>query len=307
MADVPVGSFFSGGIDSSIVTVAAKSYKSDILSYGIAFTDERYDESKYIKRIGNHIGANYKIEYFEQEDFQKLKRMLISSFDEPFADISFYPTFFVSKIARKDVTVVLTGDGEDELFGGYTRYFKQYESNRQSPVVVSNLIKTLNKKACDVLYDLIPEYLYGESLDYFKLRRRMGIPLDYDDAWCYRKYYEKDLPPITRMRYMDFMTYLPNDILTKVDRMSMLNSLEARVPLLDKDIVEFAFSLSQKECNPDNKSKGLFRLAYSQEIPDEMFERNKAGFMMPHRFMKSYGNITKKICNDYSNKTKIVV
>ena len=106
---------------------------------------------------------------------------------------------------------------------------------------------------------------------------------------------------------MDFMTYLPNDILTKVDRMSMLNSLEARVPLLDKDIVEFAFSLSQKECNPDNKSKGLFRLAYSQEIPDEMFERNKAGFMMPHRFMKSYGNITKKICNDYSNKTKIVV
>ena len=69
----------------------------------------------------------------------------------------------------------------------------------------------------------------------------------------------------------------------------------------------FAFSLSQNECNPDNKSKGLFRLAYSQEIPDEMFERNKAGFMMPHRFMKSYGNITKKICNDYSNKTKIVV
>ena len=307
VADVPVGSFFSGGIDSSIVTVAAKSYKSDILSYGIAFTDERYDESKYIKRIGNHIGANYKIEYFEQEDFQKLKRMLISSFDEPFADISFYPTFFVSKIARKDVTVVLTGDGGDELFGGYTRYFKQYESNRQSPVVVSNLIKTLNKKACDVLYDLIPEYLYGESLDYFKLRRRMGIPLDYDDAWCYRKYYEKDLPPITRMRYMDFMTYLPNDILTKVDRMSMLNSLEARVPLLDKDIVEFAFSLSQKECNPDNKSKGLFRLAYSQEIPDEMFERNKAGFMMPHRFMKSYGNITKKICNDYSKNSCLII
>lgn len=307
VADVPVGTFFSGGVDSSIVTLVAKNFKNDIRSYGIAFTDELYDESKYIKRIGNHIGANYRIEYFEQEDFQKTKRILISSFDEPFADISLYPTFFVSKIAKNDVTVVLTGDGGDELFGGYTRYFKHYGSHRVSPIRVSNLMKILNKKSYDTLYELIPEYLYGEPIDFLKLRKRLGISINYDDAWCYRKYYEKDLPPVTRMRYMDFMTYLPNDILTKVDRMSMLNSLEARVPLLDKDIVEFAFSLSQSECNLGNNSKGLFRLAYSQEIPDEMFERAKAGFTMPHRFMKSYGNIIKRICNDYSNKTGIVI
>ena len=307
VADVPVGTFFSGGVDSSIVTLTAIQYKKDILSYGIAFTDELYDESKYIKCVGNHIGANYKIEFFEQKDFQKLKRELSSSFDEPFADISFYPTFFVSNVAQKDVKVVLTGDGGDELFGGYTRYFKQYKTSSPQSICNSIIRKMVNKNYCDELYELIPEYLYGEKIDYYKLRKKLGIPLDYDDAWCYRRYYEKDLPPITRMRYMDFMTYLPNDILTKVDRMSMLTSLEARVPLLDKDIVEFAFSLTQNECNPKNKSKGLFRLAYSEYIPDEMFERPKAGFMMPHRYMKSYGNIINKIYSDYNYKTGIII
>lgn len=307
VADVPVGTFFSGGVDSSIVTLVAKQNKKDILSYGIAFTDKLYDESKYIREIGDYIEANYKIDYFEQEDFQKLRRDLAGSFDEPFGDISFYPTYYVSKYAKKEVTVVLTGDGGDELFGGYTRYFKSYKSDKSRPICLNNLQRLVDKQTTDEVYELIPEYLYGEELNYSKLRKILGIPLDYDDAWCYRQYYEKDLPPVTRMRYMDFMTYLPNDILTKVDRMSMLTSLEARVPLLDKEIVEFAFSLSQNECNPNNKSKGLFRLAYSDKIPDKMFERQKAGFMMPHRYMKSYGNIVNRICSEYKEKIHVVI
>ena len=319
VADVPVGTFFSGGVDSSIVTFVANQYKKEIFSYAISFTDKLYDESSYIKKIGKKINAKCQIKYFEQEEFQKLKRELRSAFDEPFGDISFYPTYFVSNFARKKVKVVLTGDGGDELFGGYNRYFKKYpRRKRNTPIILANIFKiiqsyiTVNKsdyfyELQDEIYNLIPEYLYQEKIDFKKLRRIFKIPLDYDDAWYYRKFYFKELPIVTRLRYMDFMTYLPSDILAKVDRMSMLASLEARVPLLDKDVIEFAFSLTQNECNPDGKSKGLFRYAYEKDIPKELFERPKAGFMMPHRYMNSYGNILEHIYKEYEKKTCIYI
>ena len=133
---------------------------------------------------------------------------------------------------------------------------------------------------------LIPQYQFYIKPDRKQLRQRYHIDKDYDDAWYIRKFYHKDLPPFTRMRYLDFMTYLPGDILTKVDRTSMKVSLEARVPLLDKEMIDFAFSLTQQECNPGGELKGLFKYAYKDMIPLKLLNRKKAGFSMPHDYVK---------------------
>lgn len=289
-SDVPVGTFFSGGVDSSIVTSVTRKYLDDTTAYTIGFTDRKYDEYPYAKKIADYTGIKYKVKYFNQYDFLKQKNYLYDMFGEPFADLSLYPTYFVSKFAKKDVTVVLTGDGGDELFGGYSRYLWALET-------------LTSHKCCDFLYDdierLIPQYLYAKREKKHTLRKKLRIPSGYDDGWHFRKYYHKDLPVITRLRYLDFMTYLPGDILTKVDRTSMKVSLEARVPLLDKEMIDFAFSLTQNECNPNGKLKGLFKYAYKDIIPLEFFERKKAGFMMPHRYMSEEKSIQQILLREF--------
>lgn len=311
VSDVPVGTFLSGGVDSSIVTAITQKHINDLTGYSIGFMDRRYDESGYAEAVAKFIKVNLKIKKFSRNDYMNLSCILPSMYDEPFADTSAYPTYFVSKLAKEDVTVVLTGDGGDEIFGGYRRYLaaldildKKHCSARCYRV--SNLYITFYKYLrslglelgdipLDELYILLTQYSGDINSVKGNIRKKYGIKNDYDDAWYLRKYYHKELPIFTRMRYMDFMTYLPSDVLTKVDRASMNVSLEARVPLLDKEMIEFAFSLTENECNPDNDLKGLFKYAYKDVIPLDLLNRKKMGFGMPNYYVRGKDSLQENL------------
>lgn len=304
VSDVPVGTFLSGGVDSSIVTAVTKNHIPNVTGYSIGFTDRVYDESKYAEEIARILNVNFKVKKFTRNDYWKLQKEIADLYDEPFADTSAYPTYFVSEFAKNDITVVLTGDGGDELFGGYSRclYAKDYLNgdrkllpkkmrmlymDYENKISFNSLeVETIFKED---IYRIIPLYQFAIKPNRVQLRKQYGIPRDYDDAWHVRRYYHESLPPFTRMRYLDFMTYLPGDILTKVDRASMKVSLEARVPLLDKEMIDFAFSLTQQECNPNGELKGLFKYAYKDVIPLELLNRKKAGFSMPHNYVRGVG------------------
>ncbi len=300
VADVPVGTFLSGGVDSSIITLVVSKHLQNVTGYTIGFPDKRYDESIYAKEMADIIHVNCKLKYFTLNDFRKYYRVLREAYDEPHADTSVYPTFFVSKTAKEDVTVVLTGDGGDELFGGYFRCWyardfidkKKYSNRAISELYLRNegLLGQFGenlKNMCEEDIALLSStYHYGKQFDRKKIRKKYHIPGDYDDFWYYRKYYHKELPALTRMRYLDFMTYLNGDILTKVDRASMKVSLEARVPFLDREMIDFAFSLTQEECNPRGELKGLLKYAYQREIPRKLLDRKKQGFSIPLSYVR---------------------
>lgn len=301
VSDVPVGTFLSGGVDSSIITAVAKEYISNITGYSIGFTDRGYDESRYAMEIANILGVDCKVKMFKKTDYNRLKKCIYDLYDEPFADTSAYPTCFLSEFAKQDITVVLTGDGGDELFGGYPRCLFAKEqltlrNNGQNKKLLSlymnyeNKLKKIHIDLDNLLKDdvsfLVSQYQFSIKPNRVKLRKKYYIDKDYDDAWLIRKYYHKEFPPFTRMRYLDFMTYLPGDILTKVDRASMRVSLEARVPFLDKELIEFAFSLTQQECNPRGELKGLLKYAYKDKIPLKLLNRKKTGFSMPYNYIQ---------------------
>ncbi len=243
--------------------------------------------------------VNCKTRYFNADDFKKIHHILPELYDEPYADTSAYPTYYVSKTAKEDVTVVLTGDGGDELFGGYHRCLygqdvllkKKFSNRKISELYMRNrdFFESFGMKLKNLCMEdialLAQMYYYNKTFDRKKLKEKYGIPKDYDDFWYYRKYYHKELPVYTRIRYLDFMTYLNGDILTKVDRASMKVSLEARVPFLDKEVIDFAFSLTQEECNPNGQLKGLLKHAYRKEF-GKLLDRRKQGFSVPFSYIR---------------------
>lgn len=301
IADVPIGTFLSGGVDSSIITAEVAKYVKDVTSYTIGFSDVRYDESGYAKTTADMLNVKLKTKQFEDRDYMGLYDRLPDIYDEPFADTSAFPTYFVSKFAKEDITVVLTGDGGDELFGGYFRYIYAEElldKHKGNGRALSEMYLRWRDKislyqgywdgiCLEDVAKLSPLYQYRIRPDRKRLREKYHIPKDYDDFWYYRKYYHKELPPLTRLRYLDFMTYLNGDLLTKVDRASMKVSLEARVPFLDREIVEYAFSLTQEECNPSGELKGLLKYAYADTFPRGFLNRKKQGFSIPFSFLRN--------------------
>lgn len=294
-ADVPVGCFLSGGVDSSVITYECNKYSPKIQTYSIGFKERKYDESPYADILIEKYGLNSNIKILGYDDINGIKHMLKEWYDEPFADTSAYPSYIISKFAREDVTVVLTGDGGDELFGGYERY-RSYVDSLKSKKVDSEMIsrlsryvgldqilseKNVSKYINTGLENYLPYIYYSEKKNLELYRKKWKIDKDYDPCWYLKKHYRKELPPITRARYLDYKTYLPGDILTKVDRVSMANSLEARVPFLGRKLIEFAFSLSEEECCSSNMLKRIMKKAYENEIPDEILYREKRGFAVP--------------------------
>lgn len=273
IADVPVGSFLSGGIDSSIVTYEIKQVNPQIESFSIGFTYEKYDELRYAKKLAAEQGIIHNSKVVTRDDVRELFPCLKDWYDEPFADTSAYPTYLVAKLAREKVTVVLTGDGGDELFGGYSKY-NGYSMENCGDDIHLNLVKI------DTLSGGLP------SASRLAWKKQLGIPEDYDDYWAYRKYYRKDLPKMTRLQYIDLHTYLPGDILTKVDRVSMAVSLEARVPFLSREVIEFAFSMPQNLRYLGGELKGMLKKAYSGKISDEILHRRKMGFVIPNSYLE---------------------
>ncbi len=308
IADVPVGFFLSGGVDSSVVVAAASKTKKNISTFSIGFDSEAVSETPFAKNIADLFKTNHHERILHKGDAQESLSNLKNWFDEPFADESAIPTFLVSKAAREQVTVALTGDGGDEVFGGYRTYprYARYDRLPTVPFLTNSLSYWLRKpfrplgSTARILNLIEMTFSGGPELwsrimagmptaDKRMYKESLQIPKDYDDWWYYRNHWREDLPLRTRLQLLDFHTFLPDMVLAKVDRTSMAVSLEARVPLLDRRIIEFSFSVPEEIRYYGGELKGMFRHAYRGILPDHILDRRKKGFGIPRYYLKDLG------------------
>ena len=302
LADVEAGSFLSGGVDSSLVSAIMQQESiQKIKTFSIGFEDKAYDESIYAKEVARHIGSKHYEYNFTASDALDLLDDFDKYYDEPFGDASSLPTMLLSQKTKQQVTVALSGDGGDELFLGYDRYFitnNYYNKLNKLPQIVRNILSTIGKyskrdklkKISYPLKNLNEQNLYAllysstkpwelENLfDKDFLQESLGkSDLSLLDILEYKLDGDNLLDSLSRL---DFNRYLTDDILTKVDRASMAYSLEARVPLVDHRIVEFAYSLAPK-LRLKNGPKSILKDILYKQIPKELIERPKRGFSVP--------------------------
>lgn len=307
IADVPLGFFLSGGIDSSTVVASASGMSSDLVTFSIGFDTAEHSEVRYAREVAERFGTDHHERTLSRRHAQDLLPEMRQWFDEPFADESCLPTQFVSAAAREHVTVVLTGDGGDEVFGGYRTYtrFARYSRYPSWPRRMDDWVSDLRGRAkgrrmkkalaqiewafsSDIaLWDkLMGGLTPAEKRSYAS---ELGIPSDYDHYWQYRRFWREDVPLMTRLQLVDFHTYLPDDVLAKVDRTSMSVSLEARVPLLDRRIIEYSFALPESIRYAGSQLKGLLKHAYRGVLPDSVLDRKKKGFGTPRYYFGARG------------------
>ena len=294
ISDVPIGSFLSGGIDSSLVSAVMQSLsKTPVETFSLGFDVEGYNEAPYAKNIANHLGTSHNELYVTPQETKDIIPGLSTFYDEPYADSSAIPTMFVSSLAKKKVTVVLSGDGGDELFGGYTRYqsFKKLNSIPTffKPLAAKSL-KWIGKnnfrlqKAGSVLSWKNPGDGYASLSNAWypnDLNNILNFDLYKDNIS--KKYFDNNKSIEEKLMFADLHLYMVDDILTKVDRSSMSVSLEARVPLIDHRIVEFALRLPLSYKIRSGKSKYILRKVLEKYVPKSFFDRSKSGFSVPVR------------------------
>jgi asparagine synthase (glutamine-hydrolysing) len=303
-ADVPLGAFLSGGIDSSLVTALMQAQTSrPVRTFSIGFKEPRFDEAPHARAIAQHLRTEHTELYVDAGDALHLVPELAKSFDEPFADTSQIPTMLVAALARKQVTVALSGDGGDELFAGYTRYTAILNARRILKLVprrmrgwatfaltaaatalhpffrprqgLAHRIRRLAERlAVDDLDGLRLSFIGGTGLS--RLRRERT---PHDLTHCRAPAEIGD--DLRRAMYGDQLDYLPDDILHKVDRATMLYGLEARVPLLDHRVVEISWRLPNEMLVDQGAGKQLLRRILKRYVPEELYERPKQGFAAP--------------------------
>ena len=290
VSDVPLGAFLSGGIDSSLVAaLMCKISKQVPRTFSIGFDDPTYNEAPYAKAIAQHLGTDHTQVILSQADALAIVPKLPSVYSEPFADSSQIPTRLVSEVARRSVTVALSGDGGDELFSGYDRYRywpKISLAQKLTPALVRRAVTHGSTR-------LAGRLLSGKKADRTrKLLRSFGSPSgagyrclmsDNDHAPSF-VIDASDLPSFHQsdnIQLLDTLTYLPDDILTKVDRASMSVGLEVRVPLLDPDVFEFSWSLPPHLRFDGSYGKVALRRVLERHVPTKLFERPKTGFGVP--------------------------
>ena len=293
-ADVPLGFFLSGGVDSSSVVALAAGHHDQLHTYAIGFDADEASELEFAQTMASHVAATHNPATMAQERALALVEQLPTVFDEPFADSSALPTYLVAEHAAKDLRVVLTGDGGDEVFNGYSRYnaHTRKRLTRAGPGESNWLggLKAWNSTLRRAVrgyerYMGLGGFAYYTRLlgglthnEKARYRREWQIPQDYDDYWYFRQHYDSTLPQAKALQVLDFNTYLPDDILTKVDRTSMAHSLEARVPLLDTKTVEFCFRLTPQQLG---ENKALMKNALATRLPHSILARPKRGFGAP--------------------------
>ena len=296
MADVPVGAFLSAGIDSSTVVALMQSLHPDkVKTFTIGMEDEKYNEAVYAKEIAAHLGTEHTELYITEEDARGVIPKIPFIFGEPFADSSQIPTYLVSRMTREHVTVSLSGDGGDELFCGYNSYAsvnRIWGKMKSVPYGIRKLASELilhsplsNKEIYRVKGTLLgargASDLYRLSMEREPLIKditlaRKEIPYKYTE-------YDSGFLKETNhnIMLMDMLMYHPDDILVKVDRTAMAVSLETRVPMLDKDVVEFAWTLPVEFERQNGVGKRILRDVLYRYVPKEMMERPKKGFSIP--------------------------
>jgi asparagine synthase (glutamine-hydrolysing) len=302
MSDVPLGAFLSGGVDSSVVVgLMARASGRPVMTFSIGFDEAEYDELEHARAVARHFGTDHH-EFVVRPDGVGILDRLIAHFDEPFADSSAIPTWYVSEVAARHVTVVLSGDGGDELFGGYDRYLPHPAVARFDRLPVAG-----RRRLAAAVWPLLPHGTPGKGLLRRVARDEDGRFLDsiamlqsdekralftpdarralagFDAERVLERHFERfrALPAQSRMMRVDFETYLPEDVLTKVDRMSMAHSLESRVPLLDAAVVEFAATLPPHLKITGARRKHVLKEAVRSLLPESILNRRKQGFGVP--------------------------
>ena len=303
ISDVPLGAFLSGGIDSStVVALMAQQMNQPVKTFSIGFHEDSYNELKYARLTAKKLGTDHH-EFFVTPDICEVIYDLIWNFDEPFADPSAIPTFMVSKLAREHVTVALSGDGGDELFAGYTHYVVQQSRRAFSALPMalrSGVLRPISIRMPHAAWgrnylhniSLDPIDRYLDSLSYFTgLTKKSLYTPEFQNALgsgdqvarsfrAYAAHVGTDRS-LDQLLYIDGKTYLPGDILTKVDRASMATSLEVRVPLLDHKLIDFVTRVPASLKLAGTETKYLLKRVAKDLIPPEILNRPKQGFGVP--------------------------
>jgi asparagine synthase (glutamine-hydrolysing) len=301
-SEVPLGAFLSGGIDSStVVALMAREMGQPVKTFSIGFNESSFDELKFARVTANRFQTDHH-EFVVTPDICRLIGEIVWHHDEPFADVSSIPTYVVSKMAREYVTVVLSGDGGDEVFGGYERYAIEKQRGRYEQIpgfirrhVLRRLSRALPQGAYgkrflgNISLDAGPRYVdsgsyFNEELKKSLLTVEARRALNgYNSASAFERIY--DVPTssahLDHLMYLDSKLYLPGDILVKVDRMSMANSLETRAPLLDHKLIEFVQTIPASLKLNGLETKYILKRAVTGLIPDEIIHRPKKGFDVP--------------------------
>ena len=318
IADVPLGAFLSGGIDSSlVVALAQRASTQPVRTFSIGFKDARFDEAPYAKAVAAHLGCQHTEAYVDYSDTLGLVAELSSFYDEPFADSSQIPMLMLSRLTRRHVTVALSGDGGDELFAGYDRYYWMARLQRAQSKIPARMLRWLGEMprerimrwglraltavgmkrtratvASDSVAHLARMLARRDDYKYLYQTTPMSVAtlrdapilrcetepcLWIDDEQIRRRFEDG----IEWMQFIDLMMYLPDDILQKVDRASMAASLEARVPLLDHRLVEFSWTVPRKLKFDHGVGKVLLRKVLSRYLPRSLIDRPKQGFSVP--------------------------
>ena len=317
-ADVPLGAFLSGGIDSSLISAMMQAQSTrPVKTYSIGFGEAAYDEAPFARKVARHLGTDHTEVYVSPSDALAVIPKLPEIYDEPFSDSSQIPTYLVSQIARRGVTVSLSGDGGDELFCGYTRYHRfrsVWKNMRRLPGPLrssgarllrsiseshwdallrpmARMIPALRKlqspgdklhKLAEVLGSNSPEVVYLRFLSHWNPPTSVVLEAQEPASPILRPTGRFAVDEFTlEMMRIDLENYLPNDILVKVDRASMAVSLEVRAPLLDHRVVEFAGALPLSLKLRQGRDKWLLRELLCRYVPRELIDRPKMGFGIP--------------------------
>jgi len=314
VSDVPLGAFLSGGIDSStVVALMQRAAGRPVKTFSIGFREEAFNEADSAREVARHLGTDHTELVLSVAEAQAIVPQLPAIYDEPFADSSQLPTYLVSRLARQDVTVALSGDGGDEAFGGYVRYqgiARLAGATRYMPKVLRRLasrsIELLSADAWSLLVAPLPRRLQlahagdkvikgaallgdDSPLDMYRrvvswtpepagLLQGVAEPADVVDRLGSET---RGLDTVSQLRLLDLLAYLPDDILTKVDRASMAVSLETRVPLLDHRVVEFTWRLPSSRLIADGQGKRPLRAVLARYVPAALIARPKMGFSIP--------------------------
>ncbi|CAK0739779.1 asparagine synthase (glutamine-hydrolysing) [uncultured Gammaproteobacteria bacterium] len=314
ISDVPLGVFLSGGIDSSTVAALAQANSSSpVRTFSIGFHEAAFNEAEHARAVAHHLGTDHTELYVDPKHALELVPRMAEWFDEPFADSSQIPTFMVSELTRKHVTVALSGDGGDELFAGYNRYVFGDSLWRKFGLMPRPLrsalgegLRSVRPGVWDALFKLVPgrfrpaqagdklhklaEVLGRDGQDalYRRLLTHWDQPEQLVPGSCepkgilWQPEVAQEVPDfVERMQFLDTVTYLPDDILVKVDRTSMAVALEARVPLLDYRVVEFAWTLPRSMKLRGNVGKWALRQVLYRYVPPVLIDRPKMGFGVP--------------------------
>ena len=347
ISDVPLGTFLSGGIDSTLVTsIIAKQFNQNIDAFTIGFDNKEFDETNKAKEIAKYLQINHHVEILNKKHITDILENLPYFYSEPFADSSQIPTFFLSQIARKKVKVSLSGDGGDELFGGYNRYLfsiKYLNKLHYIPLSLRTLISKMmlkmnkynllsstagilgfNKKYAyfnNKIEKIIKILAFKNNRDYYDLlttndfknllnSKLLNTSYESNPALNQINFEENIYDSLTQA---DLITYLPDDILCKVDRASMANSLEIRSPFLNHKIANFAINLPQNYKINKNDSKIILKSILKKYLPQEQINFPKHGFTFPLNFLIQndlygyfYDNLSSSNLNDYFNKNDLL-